>query len=207
MWAERRFDSFTLHHIFNVDISYKVTDNNTMKSDKTTLARIIRDIREVDGNLSVKILVSKVQKVILERNLPVSVDYRKVYRAVREDNKKKNSSVIPFELWYHFNSIMKKQTNRRNNTTARSNTTKTTTARQKTTAGIPKGCIVRSLREILGEATPTRSKIETLTLARLGLNPSSYEVMDTVGRTKNILLRPRFHNVRNKQGQFTEAKA
>jgi hypothetical protein len=69
-----------------------------MKSDKTTLARIIRDIREVDGNLSVKILVSKVQKVILERNLPVSVDYRKVYRAVREDNKKKNSSVIPFEL-------------------------------------------------------------------------------------------------------------
>lgn len=178
-----------------------------MKSDKTTLARIIRDIREVDGNLSVKTLVSKVQKVILERNIPVSIDYRKVYRAVREDNKKKNSSVIPFELWYHFNSIMKKQTNRQNNTTARSNTTKTTTARQKTLAGIPKGCIVRSLREILGEAAPTRSKIEMLTLARMGLNPSRYEVMDTVGRTKNILLRPRFHNVRNKQGQFTVAKA
>ncbi len=69
-----------------------------MKSDKTTLARIIRDIREVDGNLSVKTLVSKVQKVILERDLPVSVDYRKVYRAIREDNKKKKSSVIPFEL-------------------------------------------------------------------------------------------------------------
>jgi hypothetical protein len=87
-----------LHHIFNVDISYKVTDNNTMKSDKTTLARIIRDIREVDGNLSVKTLVSKVQKVILERDLPVSVDYRKVYRVIREDNKKKKSVVIPFEL-------------------------------------------------------------------------------------------------------------
>ena len=69
-----------------------------MKSDKTTLARIIRDIREVDGNLSVKTLVAKVQKVILERNLPVSIDYRKVYRAVREDNKKKKSVVIPFEL-------------------------------------------------------------------------------------------------------------
>ncbi len=102
---------------------------------------------------------------------------------------------------------MKKQTNRQNNTTARSNTTKTTTARQKTTAHIPKGCIVRSLREILGEAAPTRSKIEMLTLARMGLNPSRYEVMDTVSRSKNILLRPRFHNVRNKQGQFTVAKA
>jgi hypothetical protein len=87
-----------LHHIFNVDISYKLTDNNNMKSDKTTLARIIRDIREVDGNLSVKTLVAKVQKVILERNLPVSIDYRKVYRAVREANKKKKCSVIPFEL-------------------------------------------------------------------------------------------------------------
>lgn len=178
-----------------------------MKTDKVTLTRIVKDIREIEGNLSVKNLVSKVQKVILERNLPVAVNYRKVYRALREDNKKKKNSVIPYELWYHFNLNMKNKTNRRNNTTVCSIATKTTTARQKTTAGIPKGCIVRSLREIIGEAAPTRSKIEMLTLARMGLNTSRYEVMDTVGRTKNILLRPRFHNVRNKQGQFAAAKA
>jgi hypothetical protein len=69
-----------------------------MKSDKTTLARIVRNIREVDGNLSVRTLVGKVQKVILERNLPVSADYRKVYRAVRESNKRKKSVAIPYEL-------------------------------------------------------------------------------------------------------------
>lgn len=69
-----------------------------MKSDKPTLARIIRDIREVEGNLSVKQLLVKIQKTIEERHLPVSVNYRKVYRAVREDNKKKKPIAIPFEL-------------------------------------------------------------------------------------------------------------
>ncbi len=69
-----------------------------MKSDKTTLARIVRDIRETEGNLSIKDLLAKIQKTIEERNLPVSINYRKVYRAVREDNKKKKSVVIPFEL-------------------------------------------------------------------------------------------------------------
>jgi len=102
---------------------------------------------------------------------------------------------------------MKNHTNRRNNTTSRSNTNTNTTKNRKTTARIPKGHIVRSLREIIGEAVPTRSKMEMLTLAAMGLNPSRYEVVDTVGRTSQILLRPRFHNVRNKQGQFTVAKA
>ena len=102
---------------------------------------------------------------------------------------------------------MKNQTNRRNNTTSRSNTTNTTRTNLKNKVRIPKGHIVRSLQEILGEAAPTRSKMEMLTLARLGLNPSRYEVVDTVGRTKNIILRPRFHNVRNKQGQFSVATA
>ncbi len=102
---------------------------------------------------------------------------------------------------------MKNHTNRRNNTASGSITTKTTNKNRKTTTRIPKGHIVRSLQEIIGESVPTRSKLEMLTLARLGLNPSRYEVLDTVGRTKNILLRPRFHNVRNKQGQFTVAKA
>lgn len=69
-----------------------------MKSDKPTLARIVRDIREVEGNLSIKALIAKIQKTIEERNLPVSVNYRKVYRAVREDNKKKKTIAIPFEL-------------------------------------------------------------------------------------------------------------
>lgn len=101
---------------------------------------------------------------------------------------------------------MKNQTNRRNNTAKGSITTNTSTNR-KTKARIPKGHMIRSLRDILGEAAPTRSKLEMLTLARMGLNPSRYEVVDTVGRTKNILLRPRFHNVRNKQGQFAVAKA
>lgn len=102
---------------------------------------------------------------------------------------------------------MKNHTNRRNNTTTGSITTKTTNKNRKTTTRIPKGHIVRSLQEIIGESVPTRSKLEMLTLARLELNPSRYEVLDTVGRTKNILLRPRFHNIRNKQGQFTAAKA
>lgn len=100
---------------------------------------------------------------------------------------------------------MKNHTNRRNNTAQGSITTKNTNSQSKTR--IPKGHVVRALRDIIGEAAPTRSKMEMLTLARLGLNPSRYEVVDTVGRTKNILLRPRFHNVRNKQGQFTVAKA
>lgn len=69
-----------------------------MKTDKVTLTRIVKDIREIEGNLSVKNLVSKVQKAILERNLPVAVNYRKVYRALRENNKKKKNSVIPYEL-------------------------------------------------------------------------------------------------------------
>lgn len=69
-----------------------------MKSDKVTLARIVRDLRETEGNLSIKALVTKIQKTIEERNLPVSVNYRKVYRAVREDNKKKKTLDIPFEL-------------------------------------------------------------------------------------------------------------
>lgn len=69
-----------------------------MKSDKTTLARIVRDLREVEGNLSVKALLVKIQKTIEERNLPVSINYRKVYRAVREENKKKKILDIPFEL-------------------------------------------------------------------------------------------------------------
>lgn len=102
---------------------------------------------------------------------------------------------------------MKNHTNRQNNTARRSITAKTTKTNPKNKVRIPKGHIVRSLQEILGEAAPTRSKMEMLTLARLGLNPSRYEVVDTVGRTKNIILRPRFHNVRNKQGQFTEANA
>lgn len=102
---------------------------------------------------------------------------------------------------------MKNHTNRRNNTATGSITTKTTNKNRKTTTRIPKGHIVRSLQEIIGESVPTRSKLEMLTLARLELNPSRYEVLDTVGRTKNILLRPRFHNIRNKQGQFTAAKA
>lgn len=69
-----------------------------MKSDKPTLARIVRDIRETEGNLSIKALVAKIQKTIEERHLEVSVSYRKVYRAVREDNKKKKTIAIPFEL-------------------------------------------------------------------------------------------------------------
>lgn len=69
-----------------------------MKSDKTTLARIIRDIRETEGNLSVKNLLVITQKILEERNLPVDINYRKVYRAVREDNKKKKSVGIPYEL-------------------------------------------------------------------------------------------------------------
>lgn len=69
-----------------------------MKSDKPTLARIIRSIRETEGTLSIKDLLSKIQKTIEERNLPVDINYRKVYRAVREDNKKKKSVGIPYEL-------------------------------------------------------------------------------------------------------------
>ena len=100
---------------------------------------------------------------------------------------------------------MKNHTNRRNNTTQGSITTKNTNKNRKTKARIPKGHIVRSLREILGESVPTRSKMEMLTMAAMGINTSRYEVVDTVGRTSQILLRPRFWNVRDEQGRFATA--
>lgn len=90
-----------------------------------------------------------------------------------------------------------------NKTAARRRTTKNTNRATKTR--IPKGHIVRSLRDILGESVQTRSKVEMLALAKMGLNTSRYEVMDTVGRTSQILLRPRYWNVRDEQGRFATA--
>lgn len=69
-----------------------------MKAEKQTLSQIIRILQESEGQLSIKNLLPKVQQAIQERGWDLSVNYRKVYRAVREENKKKSSVAIPYEL-------------------------------------------------------------------------------------------------------------
>jgi len=69
-------------------------------TNKQTLSQVVRAIREAEGNLSVKDLLPKVLQVIQERKLPLQPNYRKVYRAVREEDKKISNKkmAVPYEL-------------------------------------------------------------------------------------------------------------
>jgi hypothetical protein len=64
--------------------------------------------------------------------------------------------------------------------------------------------IVRSISDLTGTAVSSRiGKTAKLELVSESINESRYEILGIVGRSNNVMLRPRFYNVRNKAGQFT----
>lgn len=67
-----------------------------------------------------------------------------------------------------------------------------------------KNTIVRSIKDITGRTVASGAgKAAKLNMVTGTINESRYEILGLVGRSNNVLLRPRFHNVRNKQGRFT----
>jgi hypothetical protein len=64
--------------------------------------------------------------------------------------------------------------------------------------------IVRSISDLTGRTVSSRiGKTAKLELISESINESRYEILGLVGRSNNVMLRPRFHNVRNKAGRFT----
>jgi hypothetical protein len=64
--------------------------------------------------------------------------------------------------------------------------------------------IVRSISDLTGSTVSSRiGKAAKLELISESINESRYEILGLVGRSNNVMLRPRFYNVRNKQGRFT----
>jgi hypothetical protein len=64
--------------------------------------------------------------------------------------------------------------------------------------------IVRSIKDITGLTVASGAgKAAKLSMLSGNINESRYEILGLVGRSNNVMLRPRFHNVRNKQGRFT----
>lgn len=64
--------------------------------------------------------------------------------------------------------------------------------------------IVRSIKDITGKTIASNAgKAAKLNLVAGNINESRYEILGLVGRSNNVMLRPRFYNVRNKQGRFT----
>jgi hypothetical protein len=71
-----------------------------------------------------------------------------------------------------------------------------------------KNTIVRSIKDITGSGIPSSARKSTkLAYVAESINESRYEILGLVGRSNNVMLRPRFHNVRNKQGQFTARRS
>lgn len=71
-----------------------------------------------------------------------------------------------------------------------------------------KNVIVRSIKDLTGKTiASTARKAAKLNLVSGAINESRYEVLGLVGRSNNVMLRPRFHNVRNKQGRFTARRS
>ena len=64
--------------------------------------------------------------------------------------------------------------------------------------------LTKSLEEITGSnyVTPGLPQSKKQKLLARHLNPTKYDFLGFVDRTNDVVLRPRYHNVRNSLGQF-----
>ena len=64
--------------------------------------------------------------------------------------------------------------------------------------------LIKPITEITGRTNVTSSLTleRKLKIVSKHLNPSKYEILGFVDRTNDVVLRPRYYNVRNSLGQF-----
>ena len=64
--------------------------------------------------------------------------------------------------------------------------------------------LIKPIGQITGNANLSSGLTQTkkLNLLARHINPSKYEFVGFVDRTNDVILRPRYHNVRNSLGQF-----
>jgi len=64
--------------------------------------------------------------------------------------------------------------------------------------------LIKSIETITGKTKlpSTSSLSRKLKLVGKHLNPSKYEILGFVDRTNEVVLRPRYYNVRNELGRF-----
>lgn len=64
--------------------------------------------------------------------------------------------------------------------------------------------LIKPIGNITGKTNLTSglTQAKKLKMVTRHLNPSKYEVIGFVDRTNDVILRPRYHNVRNSLGQF-----
>jgi hypothetical protein len=64
--------------------------------------------------------------------------------------------------------------------------------------------LIKPIGDITGKTNLTSglTQAKKLKMVTRHLNPSKYEVIGFVDRTNDVILRPRYHNVRNSLGQF-----
>jgi hypothetical protein len=67
--------------------------------------------------------------------------------------------------------------------------------------------IIKNIQEITGCKVQTNESQQTkLDHVSLYLNPSKYNIIGLVGRTNDVVLAPRYHNVRDKFGRFAKVR-
>ena len=69
--------------------------------------------------------------------------------------------------------------------------------------------LIKPIANITGKTNLTSGMTQSkkLKLVARHLNPSKYEIVGFVDRTNDVVLRPRYHNVRNSLGQFARVEA
>ena len=69
--------------------------------------------------------------------------------------------------------------------------------------------LIKPISNITGKTNLTSglTQAKKLKLIAKHLNPTKYEIVGFVDRTNDVVLRPRYHNVRNSLGQFARVEA
>lgn len=68
--------------------------------------------------------------------------------------------------------------------------------------------LIKPITQITGRnnVTSTLTLERKLKMVSRHLNPSKYEILGFVDRTNDVVLRPRYYNVRNELGQFAAVR-
>lgn len=69
--------------------------------------------------------------------------------------------------------------------------------------------LIKSIGSITGKTTipSTLSLRKKLSMLENHINLTKYDILGFVDRTNDVVLRPRYHNVRNEYGQFARIEA